>query len=84
LNEQVAFDRREITSRDWSAYPILTFPEIPRIEISLMDRSDPSLGAGEGSLPPASAAHANAFANATGRRLRVLPMTAERVKASLS
>jgi nicotinate dehydrogenase subunit B len=26
LKEQVAFDRREITSRDWSGYPILTFP----------------------------------------------------------
>jgi len=84
LNEQVAFDRREIKSRDWSAYPILTFPDVPRIEISLMDRSEPSLGAGEGSLPPASAALANAFANATARRLRALPMTAERVKASLS
>jgi nicotinate dehydrogenase subunit B len=84
LNEQVAFDRREITSRDWSGYPILTFPEIPRIEIRLMDRSDSSLGAGEGSLPPTSAALANAFAHATGRRLRELPMTAERVKASLS
>jgi nicotinate dehydrogenase subunit B len=50
----------------------------------LMERNDPSLGAGEGSLPPTSAALANAFAHATGRRLRELPMTPERVKASLS
>jgi CO/xanthine dehydrogenase Mo-binding subunit len=84
LKEQVAFDRREITSRDWSSYPILTFPEVPRVEIMLMERSDPSLGAGEGSLPPTSAALGNAFAHATGRRLRELPMTPERVKASLS
>jgi len=84
LKEQVAFDRREITNRDWSGYPILTFPEIPRIEIILVDRGDPSLGAGEGSLPPTSAALANAFAHATGRRLRELPMTPEHVKASLS
>ena len=84
LKEQVTFDRRQITSRDWSGYPILTFAEVPRIEIILMDRSDPSLGAGEGSLPPTSAALANAFAHATGRRLRELPMTPERVKASLS
>ena len=84
LKEQVAFDRREITSRDWSGYPILTFGEVPSIEIILMDRSDPSLGAGEGSLPPTSAALANAFAGATGRRIRELPMTPERVKASLS
>jgi nicotinate dehydrogenase subunit B len=84
LKEQVAFDRREIASRDWSGYPILTFPEAPNIELSLMERSDPSLGAGEGSLPPTSAALANAFAHATGRRLRELPMTPERVKALLS
>jgi nicotinate dehydrogenase subunit B len=84
LKEQVAFDRRQITSRDWSAYPVLTFTEVPSIDIVLMQRSDPSLGAGEGSLPPTSAALANAFAHATGRRLRELPMTPERVKASLS
>jgi len=84
LKEQVAFDRRQITSRDWSTYPVLTFPEVPSIDIVLMQRSDPSLGAGEGSLPPTSAALANAFAHATGRRLRELPMTPERVKASLS
>jgi nicotinate dehydrogenase subunit B len=84
LKEQVGFDRREITSRDWSGYPILTFSEVPSVEVILMDRSEPSLGAGEGSLPPTSAALANAFAHATGRRLRELPMTPERVKASLS
>jgi nicotinate dehydrogenase subunit B len=84
LKEQVAFDRREITSRDWSGYPILAFPEVPSVEVILMDRSDPSLGAGEGSLPPTSAALANAFAHATGRRLRELPMTPARVKAALS
>jgi CO/xanthine dehydrogenase Mo-binding subunit len=84
LKEQVAFDKREITSRDWSGYPILRFPEVPSVEVVLMDRSDPSLGAGEGSLPPTSAALANAFAHATGRRMRALPMTPERVKASLS
>jgi nicotinate dehydrogenase subunit B len=84
LKEQVTFDKKEITSRDWSGYPILTFAEVPNIELVLMDRSEPSLGAGEGSLPPTSAALANAFAHATGRRLRELPMTPERVKASLS
>jgi len=84
LKEQVSFDKKEITSRDWSGYPILTFSEVPAIELVLMERSDPSHGAGEGSLPPTSSALANAFANATGRRLRELPMTPERVKAALS
>ena len=83
LKEQVLFDRREVTSRDWSGYSILTFPEVPKVEIVLVDSSDPSLGAGEGSLPPTSAALANAFARATGRRIRDLPMTPDRVKAAL-
>src|SRR6476620_2307013 len=85
LKEQVTFDRREITSRDWAGYPILTFPEVPSVEVVLMNRSDdPPLGAGEGSVAPTSAAVANAFANATGRRVRTLPMTPERVKAALA
>ena len=84
LKEQVTFDRRQITSRDWSGYSVLTFSDVPSIDFVLMQRSDPSLGAGEGSLPPTSAALANAFAHATGRRLRELPMTPERVKAALS
>jgi CO/xanthine dehydrogenase Mo-binding subunit len=84
LKEQVLFDRKDIASRDWSGYSILTFPEVPSVEIALLDTGDPSLGAGEGSLPPTSAALANAFANATGRRLRELPMTPERVKAVLA
>ena len=84
LKEQIMFDRREITSRDWAGYPILTFPEVPTIDVVLMNRSEPSLGAGEGSLPPTSAALANAFAHATGRRIRLLPMIPERVKAALA
>ena len=41
------------------------------------------LGAGEASQGPMAAAIANAFANATGRRLRDLPFTPERVQAAL-
>jgi nicotinate dehydrogenase subunit B len=85
LKEQVTFDREKITSRDWQGYPILTFPEVPAVEIVLLDQPfEPSLGAGEGSIGPTVAAVANAFAHATGKRCRDLPMTPERVKALLS
>jgi nicotinate dehydrogenase subunit A len=39
---------------------------------------------GEAAQGPAAAAIANAFAHATGKRLRDLPFTPERVKASLA
>jgi nicotinate dehydrogenase subunit B len=85
LHEAVRFDRNGITSRDWSGYPILTMPEVPETFITLLDRSaEKPLGAGEASQGPMAAAIANAFANATGRRLRDLPLTPERVRAALS
>ena len=84
LHEAVRFDRDGITSRDWSGYPILTMPEVPEVEVTLIDRPDEkSLGAGEASQGPMAAAIANAFANATGRRLRDLPLSPERVQAAL-
>jgi nicotinate dehydrogenase subunit B len=85
LHEEVRFDRNAIQSRDWKTYPILTFPEVPKIETVLIDRpTERSLGAGEASQGPTVAAIANAFANATGRRMRDLPFVPERVKAALA
>ncbi len=84
LKEQVGFDRQRITARDWQSYPILTFPEVPVVEVALIDRPEErSLGAGEAASGPMAAAIANAVAHATGKRLRDLPLTPERVKAAL-
>jgi CO/xanthine dehydrogenase Mo-binding subunit len=41
------------------------------------------LGSGEAGQGPASAAIANAIADATGRRLRDLPLSRERIKAAI-
>jgi nicotinate dehydrogenase subunit B len=85
LHEEVKFDRAGITSRDWLGYPILTMPEVPKVEVELIDRPDERpLGSGEGAQGPAVAAIANAFAHATGKRLRDLPLSPERVKAVLA
>jgi CO/xanthine dehydrogenase Mo-binding subunit len=85
LKEEIRFDRTGILSRDWASYPILTMPEVPKVEIELINRPDERpLGAGEASQGPAVAALANAFASATGKRIRDLPLHASRVKAVLS
>jgi CO/xanthine dehydrogenase Mo-binding subunit len=85
LHEAVQFDRNGITSRDWSTYPILTIPEAPNVETVLIDRpNEKSLGAGEASQGPAGAAIANAFAHATGKRIRDLPLDPAKVKAALA
>ena len=84
LHEAVRFDRNRVTSRDWSGYPILTMPEAPEISVTLHNRGgEKPVGAGEASQGPMAAAIANAFANATGHRLRDLPFTPERVQTVL-
>jgi len=85
LKEQVGFDKQRITSRDWVGYPILTFPEVPTVDVMVIDRPElASLGAGEASQGPIAAAIANAIGHATGARLRDIPFTPERVKAAIA
>ena len=64
---------------NWEEYPILTFSEIPSVEVILVENDNPSLGAGEASQGPTAAAIANALHDALGVRVRDLPLTAERI-----
>ena len=75
LYERVAFDDTRIRSQDWATYPILRFDAVPEsVEVHIVDRpGEPYLGSGECGQGPAAAAIGNAFANATGERLRDLP-----------
>jgi CO/xanthine dehydrogenase Mo-binding subunit len=85
LKESVRFDRTRVTTRSWAEYPIVRFDEVPEVEVVLLDQpNERYLGVGEGAQGPAAAAIANAIAQATGKRLRALPFTPERVKAALS
>ena len=85
LYEEVTFGRDGITSRDWSSFPMMRFPAAPEsIEVHVIDRpGEKFLGTGEAGQGPAAAAIANAIADATGARLRELPLTAARIKAAI-
>jgi nicotinate dehydrogenase subunit B len=86
LFEEVRFDRDSVKSVDWASYPILEMGDAPEsIDITLIDRPEvaPS-GAGEPTIRVIPAAVANAFFDATGVRLRRVPLSPERVKAALA
>jgi CO/xanthine dehydrogenase Mo-binding subunit len=62
----------------------LRFSEVPEIDIRFIDaRDQPTLGLGEASLGPTAAAIGNAVARALGKRVRALPLTRERIMATL-
>ena len=85
LYESVTFDATRITSIDWQTYPILRFDAVPEsIEVHIINRpGKPFLGSGETGQGPAAASVANAIANATGIRLRDLPLTRKRIKDAI-
>jgi nicotinate dehydrogenase subunit B len=85
LFEAVSFDGPRIKSRDWSSYPILRFSAVPeRLEVHVIDRpGQPFLGTGEAAQGPAAGALANAVADATGVRIRGLPLSRARVKEAI-
>jgi nicotinate dehydrogenase subunit B len=85
LYEQVNFTPAGVTSRDWSGYPVLRFPAVPAsVEVHIADRpGQPFLGTGEAGQGPMAAAIANALRDATGVRLRDLPLSQSRVKAAI-
>jgi nicotinate dehydrogenase subunit B len=85
LKEAVSFDRTRVKTRSWADYPILRFEEVPQVDVVILNQpTQPFLGVGEGSQGPAAAAIGNAIANATGKRLRDLPFTPERIKKILA
>lgn len=84
LMEEVSFDRGAVTSREWGSYPIIKFPDLPKIDVLLLPRqNEEPRGAGESASVPSAAAIANAIFDATGVRFRELPFTPERILAGL-
>ena len=80
LLEAARFDRTRMLDQGWEQYPILRFPDTPRIDVTLMPaEGQPSLGAGEASLGPTAAAIGNAVFDALGVRVRDLPMRPGRI-----
>ena len=84
--EEVMFDRSNVTSVDWNTYKVARASDVPAVvDIVLINRPDlPPGGAGEPSSRPTAAAIANAVFDATGARIRQIPLTPENVRAALT
>jgi CO/xanthine dehydrogenase Mo-binding subunit len=84
LKEGVTYDDTRITSLNWESYPTILFSEAPDVEVTLIDRPEaPPLGLGEAFAGPVAAAIGNAIYDATGVRLREMPLTRARLIAAM-
>ena len=84
LFEEVTFDTRARHQHQLGELPAADIPEVPKLDIDLIDRPhEKPVGVGEPSTAPVAAAVGNAVFDATGVRLRTAPFTPARVKAAL-
>jgi CO/xanthine dehydrogenase Mo-binding subunit len=84
LHETVRFSGGRVLSDTWETYPILTFSQIPMIDVAIVDRRDrPPLGAGEASVGPTAAALGNAVFDALGVRVRTMPISTANIIAAM-
>jgi isoquinoline 1-oxidoreductase beta subunit len=74
LKEKVLFENGKVTQTTYNDYPILTFEEMPKVEVHIVPSHQPPGGVGEPGLPPVAPALANAVYAASKKRLRGLPL----------
>jgi isoquinoline 1-oxidoreductase beta subunit len=74
LKEALRVEHGAVQQKSFADYPILTFAEMPRVEVHIVPSEAPPGGVGEPGVPPVAPAVANAVFAATGHRLRALPL----------
>ena len=74
LHEKMGFAKGGVSTLNYDGYPVLTMSEVPEIEVHLVDGTLKAGGVGEPVLPSVPPAVANAVFQATGVRLRELPL----------
>jgi isoquinoline 1-oxidoreductase beta subunit len=75
LHQQITLSRGRVQEGNFDDYPLLKISEMPRIEGHIIESTERPGGMGEPPLPPIAAAVANAVFDATGQRLRKLPLS---------
>jgi isoquinoline 1-oxidoreductase beta subunit len=83
LMEEVRFAKGGVASANFDDYRLIRMSEVPEIEVHIVKNTDKIGGIGEPGVPPLAPALANAFFNATGTRIRRIPLTPARVLEAL-
>jgi isoquinoline 1-oxidoreductase subunit beta len=83
LRERITIKDGVIQETNFDGYQVMRMSDIPPMDIAVISTEDHPTGIGEAGVPAVAPAIANAVAQLTGKRLRHLPMTPDRVKESL-
>jgi isoquinoline 1-oxidoreductase subunit beta len=74
LYGEITFKDGKVLQSNFHDYPVLRMPQMPKVDVHIVDSGLPAGGVGEPGTPPIAPAVANAVFAATGKRLRQLPL----------
>ncbi len=74
LREEITIAGGQVVESNFDDYPLLRLDEMPPVEVLTIDGEDPIGGIGEPGYPPVGPAVLNALFDATGQRVRKLPL----------
>ena len=84
LMEEFRFDQTGAKSVDWVTHPVVRFKQVPEVNVVLINRPElPASGGAEPSVVVIPGSIANAVFDATGVRIRQVPLTSPRVLSAL-
>jgi len=75
MKSQLTLNQGKVVEGNFDGYDVLRIDEMPKVEVYIVKSAAPPTGVGEPGVPPIGPAVANAFFNATGKRVRVLPFS---------
>ena len=80
VDKEITIEKGAVAQSNFHEFELLQIHEMPKVEIHIIPSLEPPGGAGEPGLPPVAPAVANAIFNATGKRIRKLPIKSKDLK----
>lgn len=77
LKAQITLENGRVQQSNFHDCPVLSFDEMPQVEVYMIQGTSTANGIGEMGVPPVAPAIANAVFDATGKRVRHIPIRAE-------